>query len=333
VIPGDGQPMKKLPLLLVVLCTMNYGCSKFLGWGYIDPAGSLKIEAQFDFAAPFSEGLAAVMLRGKWGYIDLRGNFVIPPRFNEAGPFSDGLALVRSKPGRDAPFGYIDKTGTVVIEERFTWAGWFSEGLAEACLESCASKALKDFARWRIGYVDHEGVFVVRPKFSSTRPFSSGLAPAREDRSVFGYIDRTGDFVIAPRFTRAQVFSEGLAATNEGYIDTNGKVVIPLSRYATAHEFSEGLARIDILRPAIPMPGEPSLVQIPPGTSFIDHEGKVVLRRDRCTGDFSEGLATACDADFNTGFIDTRGEFVIPSQWRRAGPFSYGLAPVCFGCE
>jgi hypothetical protein len=38
-------------------------------WGYVDVMGRLVIEALYDNARPFSEGLAAVERDGKWGYI------------------------------------------------------------------------------------------------------------------------------------------------------------------------------------------------------------------------------------------------------------------------
>ncbi|MBU1626319.1 WG repeat-containing protein, partial [bacterium] len=53
----------------------------------------------------------------KWGYIDKTGKFVIEPIYNQAYPFSNGLAAVVLKDmGNDYQVGYIDKTGKYVIE-------------------------------------------------------------------------------------------------------------------------------------------------------------------------------------------------------------------------
>jgi hypothetical protein len=38
-------------------------------WGYINRYGEFIILATFDFAKPFSEGMALVNVAGKWGYI------------------------------------------------------------------------------------------------------------------------------------------------------------------------------------------------------------------------------------------------------------------------
>jgi hypothetical protein len=52
--------------------------------------------------------------------------------------------------------------------------------------------------------------------------------------------------------------------------------------------------------------------------------------RGSLPGDFSEGLASACDSDsfLRCGFIDHNGRFLIPPQFYEAHPFSDGLARV-----
>lgn len=44
--------------------------------------------------AIFGEGLAPAKIRDKWGYINQFGEFIISPDFDFAKPFSQGLALV-----------------------------------------------------------------------------------------------------------------------------------------------------------------------------------------------------------------------------------------------
>lgn len=47
--------------------------------GYMDVTGKIKIKPQYDYGAPFSEGLAVVRDKKtkKYGYINLKGEYVI----------------------------------------------------------------------------------------------------------------------------------------------------------------------------------------------------------------------------------------------------------------
>src|ERR1035438_7137669 len=104
-------------------------------WGYVDVAGKMAINPQFDDADEFSEGLAAVRLGGgvpkpfrglggggRYGYIHRDGKYVINPQFDEAGKFAAGLAAVKLG-GR---WGFIGKTGNFVINPQFDEAAAFS---------------------------------------------------------------------------------------------------------------------------------------------------------------------------------------------------------------
>lgn len=89
------------------------------------------IEARYDFAYPFVEGLAVVELNRKMGYIDERiddtEKFVIEPRFDSAFNFSQGLARVRI----GKKYGYINKMGTIVIGMDYDDAADFRNGIAK----------------------------------------------------------------------------------------------------------------------------------------------------------------------------------------------------------
>lgn len=77
-------------------------------FGFFDERGRVVIEASYDFAAPFSEGFAAIcagcrkawkgehwfMQGGKWGYIDRNGEIAIPLQYDEAHSFKQGRGRV-----------------------------------------------------------------------------------------------------------------------------------------------------------------------------------------------------------------------------------------------
>ena len=63
-------------------------------YGYINNKGDLIISPEYDFAGPFNEGMASVLIDSKYGYIDNEGRKVIKPKFMAESAFSDSLAAV-----------------------------------------------------------------------------------------------------------------------------------------------------------------------------------------------------------------------------------------------
>jgi len=68
-------------------------------WGFIDTAGTEKVDFIFDDALSFGQHLAAVNIDGLWGYIGVAGKVVIEPTFIEAKSFSGGTAPVLTEQG------------------------------------------------------------------------------------------------------------------------------------------------------------------------------------------------------------------------------------------
>lgn len=74
----------------------------------------------------FSEGLAAVELKGKVGFIDRSNRFIIPPVFEQQDDldgFHYGLAAVK----KDGKYGFINKKGEFVIPPTFDGAENFGD--------------------------------------------------------------------------------------------------------------------------------------------------------------------------------------------------------------
>ncbi len=95
--------------------------------GFFDRRGRIIVSAEYDFALPFSEGMAAVcrgcreepdgeyrtIRGGSWGFIDRKGRVIIPLQYEEAESFLDGKASVRTGKGRLI----VDKSGRVLAEK------------------------------------------------------------------------------------------------------------------------------------------------------------------------------------------------------------------------
>lgn len=95
-------------------------------YGFISKTGEYVIDAVYEQAYAFSEGLAAVRKDGKWGFIDTKGEIAIPLEYDWVRDCSEGIMAVR----KDNKWGFIDKTGKVLFPCFFHGADSFSEGLA-----------------------------------------------------------------------------------------------------------------------------------------------------------------------------------------------------------
>jgi len=114
-------------------------------YGFIDLKGKLIVEAKFDDATHFGEGLAGVKIGKKWGFVNERGEVVIKPQFDSVGVFAEGLVSIEV----NGKWGFIDKTEKIVIPPQFDkWTYYFENGLCEVHVGD------------KTGYIDHAGNFV-----------------------------------------------------------------------------------------------------------------------------------------------------------------------------
>ncbi len=102
---GAGNPSTEPSQLRFVAI---YSMSRY---GFIDANGTPVVDAKFDEAFPFSEGLAAAREKAfpkNWGFIDGDGQWIIKPQYGHVDSFHEGLAPVQDSSGK---WGVIDKSG------------------------------------------------------------------------------------------------------------------------------------------------------------------------------------------------------------------------------
>jgi hypothetical protein len=291
-----------------------------------------------------------------WGYIDKLGNFVIQPAFFFGQDFKEGMACVMDSylaPGRMDPAHFIDKEGTVLETPVFEGVeSYFSNGFAAVKLPERFERHFEIVKKWTylgkdgkshfgtfefagpfkdgsavvkkdglFGVIDERGNFTVSPQFTkANKEFGLSKLGVEIDK-VWGYVDSQGKILVAPKFDRAQPFSNDRAVvvssgiSKTAAIDMAGKIVS--SRYELMHDFSEGLAAVEVGRK----------------WGYIDTTGKRVVpcRFDAVT-EFTEGLAAVCTnssvENRRIGFIDRNGQMVIEPKFVDAYSFSEGLAAV-----
>ena len=106
-----------LGLLYNDLAKVNFGGTftnnKVIGgkWGFVNRNGEIVINPEYDYVFNFSEGIAAVSLRGKLGFIDMTGTFIVPCEYNKVeSHFKDGEGeLVKGH-----KIYVFDRTGKIV---------------------------------------------------------------------------------------------------------------------------------------------------------------------------------------------------------------------------
>ena len=164
-----------------------------------------------------------VIVGGKRGYIDKAGKLVINPQWDSSYEFSEGLAVVcvgncdmdhyvgyryrkdfqMERLEQSFKYGYINEDGQMVVNPMFESARSFGEGLAAVCVgHGCYIKPLgetkQDGEEQKWGFIDKAGKMVIPPQFANVNDFHEGLAAASVG-DKWGYIDKTGKFVINPQ--------------------------------------------------------------------------------------------------------------------------------------
>jgi hypothetical protein len=191
--------------------------------GYIDQSGNIAINAQFDNARPFSEGLGVVRIddegKSKYGYIDKKGKWAINAQFDDAVIFSEGLASVQS----GDKWGFINKEGKFDIQPQFSEFGMFFNGMAAMVQDD------------KYGFIDKKGKFVIDPQYSGAYGFAANglalVATGEAETFQMGFIDKSGEYAINPQFGFANAFCGDIAIAgtgedNVGIIDSKGKYIV-----------------------------------------------------------------------------------------------------------
>ena len=244
VIRTDASPSEKgfssgVAVLLAKSSSSSY---------YIDKKGKW-IGGYYDRAEDCTEGLCAVRMESMgsnhWGYISTSGAIVIKGQYDWANPFTNGIArvgMMTGKPHRlengtpvvDQKVGFIDRSGKLITPLKFDRASDFSDGMAQVKLGD----------KW--GYINQTGELVIGPQYEETGAFKDGLARVKAN-GLWGYIDKSGKITISPQFERADDFYEDWAAVKRGgrafYVDRGGRIVLT-TPFEYVGRFRNGIAGV-----------------------------------------------------------------------------------------
>ncbi len=285
-------------------------------WGFINTKGEWVVRPQFEYAGYFHNGLAKVVVKDKIGYIRQDGTMAIEPRFEEGDDFLDTITVVRGYFQNKFQNLYINTCGKILWEEKFCFAWPFQDGIAEGrtCMFNDGEEEL-----W--GAINANGEYLFTPQFKSPPDFLNKNAALAEKDSLWGIINIDGQWIVPPLFESAfKAYSGDLAWTKrEGKwtLTTHDGKTVTAQQFDDVGIFHEGLAA----------------VKIGDHYGFIDSTGTVVftLEPEYYPMHFSDGLALVVqtiDSTDRWGYINKKGEWVIPPQYVDADHFYGGLAYV-----
>ena len=232
-------------------------------------------------------------------------------KYADVGDFNDGVAIVKVEDGWRYKSGVINNKGEEIVACNYSWIE----------PSSCGMMLFRD--ENGLGFMNTKGQVIVESgKYDDAENFSDNLACVKKD-SKAGFIDVKGNEVIPCSFERAYPFAEGLALVRKndkyGYINTKAEFVVAPA-YDNGCHFACGVA--------IVKKGSKEYV--------IDKEGAVVFSQDGNKSafleeQFSDNLIPVIKEQGRkmvVGYMDTKGEEIIPFEYQYGLGFENGNAVV-----
>ncbi|MEM1120684.1 MAG: WG repeat-containing protein [Bacteroidota bacterium] len=332
-------------------------------WGYLDESGQERIPCQFSRLGNFCEGLALAKKDSSFYYYNTLGEVILDlgARYDECGDFSDGVAVAIGKNSLDEKYGsdvhfkrgfdirFIDHAGKEMLRlnkelriyDDFPRGLRFQDGML--ALEGYPGTAR---GRTYVGYADKKGalwspfIFQNHKSWVKWQHYQEGLAgaslyPFSQTRTKdnpeiggMGYINKKGRWVIPPRYHDISPFHCGAAlVTVENwkpkanypssfdyfYIDKKGQRI-----FADSVQSRWDLQKDSIVAVFTNSNKEKYALAKTDGTLLTDFEFDYIHK-----GEF---WAVGKAGKF--GFINDRGEIVIPLQYHKTFGFAGGIAFV-----
>ena len=288
-------------------------------YGFIDTSGNERIKCQYKYVSEFKFGKAMVAKGGGYyneGIIDTTGKEIIPCKY---------LFLKRSHPCFGVTTPDLDKD--FIVEQKGGYGKIYNDGtVAFPCIYSNEIEFENGYAtvgiHGKYGIINEQGKVIIPLKY--LRDFNNfheglvGLGKKNDSgRYVFGFLDTLNQEVVPFEYDGAEYFSEGLAAVCKGklwgYINKKGEVVINY-QFDEAGEFENGYAFVKHNKKwgLINKKGTLKLPFI-----YKDNYGKVV-----------DGLIPARDSTYKFGVVDTNNNIVVPFKYDWVCSFSDNRASV-----
>lgn len=214
-------------------------------------------------------------------------------------------------------YGYKDSTGKIVVKPAYDLAYEFGDD-PYALVNIGRDYEEEKGGKW--GAIDKRGKLIIPVKFDAIRYLgyrffgvNTGEKVSKMDGTIEGkwaLMNSTGKALTPFQFSNISRFEDGMAGIETfdpktkiqkaGYIDSTGKVAIPLKYDGVAFPFENGYAT----------------VSVKDRWGLVDKKGKLViaLEYDGLSNVWKEGIIKAKKAG-KWGFINLANEMVIPYEY------------------
>ncbi|MBQ0095722.1 MAG: WG repeat-containing protein [Bacteroidetes bacterium] len=282
---------------------------------------------EYDHVLPFNEGYAMVMKDGKCGYIDTTGTLRIPLQFDYAGIFRDGVAQVLECRGEG---GFtIDESRIHEVSDSY-WnvddytINWFGQDYSKAFIDK--SGHFTDF---------HDtvsvNIFEIAPelKYETAGDSCRLIGPMGETVFECAGVPEVATYIFASETMTLQWGKDNLKV-----IDKSGTVTATLSGWEIWDSFDDKYVvkyttgKKYILGKRYGNHGPLSIRSFNKYKYRLkDKENRNLSKGYKYISRYVEGLANACNGH-RYGYLDSKGNVVIPFRYKSAGDFREGLAKV-----
>lgn len=276
-------------------------------WGYLNEKAQIGIEAEFDFAGEFNNGIAAVGLHEKAAYINTSGKLLTPFKYDN--PYSHHLMsnLNVSKSGLtevtiSSDHGFINSKGRIVVPLKYDHVYDFNGEYAAVEKDG------------KYGFVSSSGELAIPLLYDYVSGFNGEYAIVKKD-GKFGMVDQNGKLVVPLIYDNIDLFHDKeYAAVKKdgkcGFMNSNGKIVIPLI-YDDGEYLAEGIAKVKLTN------GKYRFIDIlyqTEGNSSFSNLSIFSKNFDKIE---LNGDVFIVEINNNYGVVDMKGNFVLDCDFDR----------------
>jgi hypothetical protein len=318
-------------------------------WGYINETGTYVIAPSFDDAGPFHAGVAVVKKGKQYGVINQMGEWVVAPTYEDAILYNPAGKITVKKSGK---WGVISASGEPVIPFLYAYLSVFKDGyvvggsLAEKPFKGKVCPfVLNEKADTVFAQLDCSDMPDFLPGFVTKKGYYSQAWPFVKDGKLFleSVYENEPVVIFIPggerstlngyRFDYNNGFREGLfAARSYGEGDTWSGIYIDsttLISQTITNAFPELAAQ-----KAYPFFNGVAAIEQDGKWSFIDRQGNMISQTNLPVKEYTayppmhfNGLIGLFYKG-KAGYVNTKGETIIPFQFSEYHPFETDVTPV-----